>query len=196
MSTDHRTVTKHRDSQRGCRVWVLFAALAASSVCSVGRAEGWTRSTPRSGGGLACGFDELVAGVRCFGPSCERVSILCKKHGYPWHPEDPFGWGPWFSEESTANGTRISYDGGPHWDWWAGGIECSGTRCDNVRVQWRQVFNTGFHFAHDDCIWTQEISEETNDGLYFPEGFYMSGIHCTGSYCDNLSFYICPIEEP
>jgi hypothetical protein len=24
----------------------------------------------------------------------------------------------------------------------------------------------------------------------------MSGIHCTGSYCDNLSFYICPIEEP
>jgi hypothetical protein len=37
------------------------------------------------------------------------------------------------------------------------------------------------------------ISEEGAE-LIFPAGYYAAGLRCTGSYCDNVAFYVCQVD--
>lgn len=67
------------------------------------------------------------------------------------------------------------------------GFDCSGSYCDNVSINCRPVFGHPF----GNSIWTPYFSEEgsTADrrGRCAGPQRWMTGVACSGSYCDNLS---------
>jgi len=48
--------------------------------------------------------------------------------------------------------------------------------------------------AQEDCQFTECFSEETSGGQICPTSYVVTGIKCSGDYCDNLSFY-CEVPK-
>lgn len=44
------------------------------------------------------------------------------------------------------------------------------------------------------CTWTASFSEEGSASERCPSGFVVTGLRCSGSYCDNLSLRCCPYQ--
>jgi hypothetical protein len=101
-------------------------------------------------------------------------------------------WGTSTSEEYPPSACRSSGD-------FVSGFRCSGSHCDNVRVE---CDATGLPVRSR--IWTRQISEEdvssgvcmnVSDGSVrcnnylqiCAETAFITGVSCSGRYCDNLS---------
>lgn len=106
-------------------------------------------------------------------------------------------WDDWVSEENGGPWSMC----GPG-DQAVSGFDCSGSNCDNVRVQCQTM-------PDDITVWNYNFSDwysEENSGIgtWVSEGWYqyddsyshvcnysgesgiMTGIHCDGSYCDDI----------
>ncbi|KIG19276.1 hypothetical protein DB30_03832 [Enhygromyxa salina] len=67
------------------------------------------------------------------------------------------------------------------------GFDCDGSYCDNVSPYCEEVGGTQIGSSY----WTDYFSEEgsgyENEGHCWGSNEWMTGVDCTGSYCDNLS---------
>jgi hypothetical protein len=126
-----------------------------------------------------CQVGDILGGVLCEGDYCDNVTPLCVENipqPFPVRRE----WTPFISEEDPPQ--LCSGNG------FITGLACNGDYCDNISLECT-IFRD-FAPRDEDCFWTGRISEES--GLVnFPAGYYGVGVSCSGSYCDNLSFYLC-----
>jgi hypothetical protein len=106
-------------------------------------------------------------------------------------------WTPYVSEESGGPWAECAYQ-----DLAVSGIQCSGGYCDNVRVRCETLpfdvlmmnYNTSGWFSEENSGY----STTTSEGWYRYDNSYshvcnysgaagiMTGIHCSGSSCDNV----------
>lgn len=46
-----------------------------------------------------------------------------------------------------------------------------------------------------DCYWSDPISDEP-PALGLPYGYFVTGVACYGSYCDDKTFHVCRVQGP
>lgn len=166
-----------------------------------------------------CGTgDEAVSGVRCSGSYCDNVSIRCQP--LPFNLEVSFyHWSQPFSEEGSNIGTTVSH---PHPNRYytdlltqnmhvcnangeAGvvtGFQCdSGSYCDNIQLEcatpgaW--VGDTFEPARFTACSWSDYYSEEDPWFAYgATSNFWITGVECANSYCDDKRYHICTMAPP
>ena len=123
--------------------------------------------------------DALVTGFKCRGSFCDDVRLRCKnpstskEHTYSY-------WTNKFSEESGDVKCAKNH--------FVTGVACAGHFCDNLSM--RCTYKPG-RGSSTDCDWTSLLSEEAGGTDYFRNGYYLRGMRCHGSYCDNKKFFIC-----
>lgn len=92
----------------------------------------------------------------------------------------------WISEESASS--SVTCDSGLS----AYGIECSGDYCDHVRLY---CSSEGFPtLATSGSSWTAYASEE-GGSVSCPANAVVTGIRCSGDYCDNISLECTPVSS-
>jgi hypothetical protein len=124
-----------------------------------------------------CRVGDVLGGVLCEDDYCDNVSPLCVQ---TWLSPIRREWTPFFSEEDPAE--FCSGNG------FITGLACNDSYCDNMSLECT-IFRD-FAPQGEDCLWSGRISEESGR-VSFPGGYYAVGLSCSGSYCDNLNFYIC-----
>ncbi|RKG82298.1 hypothetical protein D7W82_26900 [Corallococcus sp. CA049B] len=70
---------------------------------------------------------------------------------------------------------------------------CSGTGCDNVSMSCRDIPSSAVVGSK---AWTAAFSEETSTPTVCPSGSWVTGVSCTGGYCDNVSLECTKITGP
>lgn len=177
----------------------------------------WTRwvSEENNGPPSRCsGQWSAAAGFGCSGGWCDNVRLLCydlpdgvwlaKRYG-----TTQTYWTSWFSEEGKGNGYDTygdgwypyrsnKYDEVCHADGAAGvvvGIRCSGSSCDNIKLQCAVPVNSrGYPAKMTACEWRGWVSEEQGSLEFLKENLYITGVSCRGSSCDDKKFYVCSIK--
>jgi hypothetical protein len=175
--------------------------------------------------GVMCTFGDGVAGVDCRRSKCDDMSLTCRTLWRTDAPDEVVYtagstlWSPWISEETppktpyqhnghtvvgnvTACETSFGVPYPQHK--YMNGIRASGNysddisiRCDTLLPQW-EINPTS-------CRWTGEVSDNKRcpedpftDGVgycHFAAGEFAVGVRCTGSNCDNMSFYVCKLQR-
>ena len=152
---------------------------------SVGTAEeaatsnNWTPITSDGLAPLACDSGNLMTNVRCTGRYCDNISTYCHTDGIGVAGANT--WTSYFSDEHGENKCKA--------DEWVTSISCTGNYCDNVALQCTKLQSP--YVVHNSCMWTGWVSEEYGGQLNFPPGYYMAGAQCSGSFCDNMRFWVC-----
>lgn len=173
----------------------LYLVPSLLMLCATvpGLAQSVSEETPPA----TCG-NRLVAGITCAGSYCDNVTPIC---GSSRHELYDIRWSAFVSEEGDGTvGCNVSnpFERG---DWPSGepafiaGFACKGSYCDSVALECvalRDAFPGSL--GGDRCRWTDSVSEETPT-LRFPSGFGAIRMRCRGDYCDNKSFFICPIQR-
>ena len=130
-----------------------------------------------------CKADEAVIGVQCSGRYCDSLKVRCAKlKNSPQNIKTETS--NWFSEENPIN-TKD--------DMHVTGIRCSGRYCDNLQITWKRFSDPGLRKTGQ-CYETHSFSEEqgSNGGQCdFLKGYTVSGIKCSGRYCDNKVVRCC-----
>jgi hypothetical protein len=145
-------------------------------------ANQWTVDTSDELPPVKCDNGNLVSEVHCSGRYCDNVRLHCQQPASPvsfTHVDQT----PYFSEE---NGSMTLCPPGE----WVTGITCTGSYCDNISLTCSKI--PGSDTRSLNCRQTGFFSEELGGTLSFPPGFFAVGAQCTGRYCDNMSFEICP----
>lgn len=66
------------------------------------------------------------------------------------------------------------------------GLDCDGGWCDNISLACTQVFGRSV----GTCYWSGYYSEESGP-FQAPGGYYLCGMQCRGSRCDDMRYYYC-----
>lgn len=85
------------------------------------------------------------------------------------------GWTPFTSEEFppiTCDGPSLPAE-----------IHVTGPYADNLRLRCLQ----DSRIVRADSYWTNYFSEEYKGMTYCPRGYWITGLACSGRYCDNVS---------
>lgn len=173
----------------------------------------WTPYVSEEGGGpraLCPGTVEAVRGFDCNGNWCDSVSLSCGLLPYGI-TVGSYHMSPFFSEEDsgvallTSEGWYRHDTDSSHVCNFSGaagvmtGIRCSGSYCDQISVECATptvTFEGVTEFVEvEDCFWTDPISEE-NPPFVAPPGHFITGVDCSGWYCDNKSFHVCRMLGP
>jgi hypothetical protein len=138
-----------------------------------------------------CSSGSFVTGIRCTGSYCDNIKITCTN--LPGAATDGYRWTPWVSEE-----TFPGYCTGPV-PMFIAGFACNGKYCDNISLFCVYLANADL-FKIYRCWTTRSVSEEQGGTLSFQEGssggsgiVVATQMSCSGSYCDNKTFYVCQI---
>ncbi len=138
-----------------------------------------------------CGTDAAGATrAGCSGSYCDNMRLWCGPlpQGFTRIPGN-FWWSPnWISEEAPNNsvGCPVGYV--------MDGLMASGSYSDNVRIR---CSPTTFPPQGVNCKWMPYFSEENGGTQYFDYDVQSLAVgvavavQCGGSYCDNMSYYIC-----
>lgn len=86
-----------------------------------------------------------------------------------------YEWTGWTSEEREP---RVC-----DFDKFQSGFRCSGSYCDNVRLECHNSGITGITNRR----WLSQISEENGGVRFCPWGEFVSGVAASGRYADNIS---------
>jgi hypothetical protein len=161
----------------------------------------WSQLVSEEGNPVtACGGNSGTGGFRCIGSYCDSLSLRCS--GLP--PGTSMNvatsaFTDWFSEENadittiTCGQECVAHalnEGRCPSNSVITALQCAGAYCDWVRVRCTTLA-TG-HVDTSRCVSSGYQSEEQG-GVIFPPGFFATAMDCTGSYCDNSSFRICPV---
>ena len=172
---------------------------------------GWTPWVSEENGGpwtYCVGSNEAARGFFCSGGYCDNVRLYCDVLPFDITVHSYVTSG-FFSEETDGVGTVTSqgwyrYDtDNSHVCNYSGaagvmtGIRCRGGNCDDINIECATPY-TYFDGAYEpveltDCEWTGYVSEE-NSPMYMPVGYFISGVQCQGSKCDNKRFYMCRMQ--
>ena len=159
---------------------LLFGSISALAI---------SEETPPA----SCG-NGLVVGITCQGKYCDNIKPICGKLHYMIYD---IQWSKFVSEEGRAVASCNIPNPFERADWPAGepafitGFSCNGDYCDNVALE---CVALRYDHPGNECKWTSWVSEETPT-LRFPRGFAAIGMKCKGRYCDDKSFFICPIRR-
>ncbi|NMO17843.1 hypothetical protein HPC49_29175 [Pyxidicoccus fallax] len=142
----------------------------------------WTAFTSEESPPVSCIGARLVAGVACTGRFCDNVAIDCVAlSGLVLRSSSSST--PFFSEEGTHEGVCSGNE-------WMVGLQCHGDFCDNISLRCQDT-----NMRPVDCMWTtNQMSEENSPfqvGSIGRPGFFIRGMRCFGSNCDNKTFNIC-----
>ncbi|MFV8754304.1 hypothetical protein ACNOYE_27480 [Nannocystaceae bacterium ST9] len=191
-------------------VWGLCAAPFVLST-TAHATPGWTPWVSEENGGPStiCGpSTEAARGFDCDGGYCDDVRVYCDTLPFGITVSD-WKFSGFFSEEDSGFGTVTSegwyrYDNSySHVCYYSGaagimtGIRCSGSNCDNISVECG-IPQTHFGgvaapVEYRDCYWTDYVSEEDAALMLYDEEF-ITGVECSGSYCDDKRFYVCSVQ--
>jgi hypothetical protein len=189
----------------------LSLALAAGSLASNAHAAYWTNWVSEENGGPATycyTWSEGASGFGCSGSYCDNVRVYCDTlpFGDRLDPSTDY-WTRYFSEEDSGIGTGYSVGWYP-WDgdnfkvceptWTAGimsGVKCSGRYCDSISIECTVPLKSNGTRAYlTNCGWTGWYSEEQGS-VTFGYNRFITGVQCSGSYCDNKSYYVCSLQQ-
>lgn len=126
-----------------------------------------------------------IAGIECSGSYCDNKRLVVVREGTSKPVLDSRYWTSWISEEKPSSTNCPS-------DMIVNEIQCSGKFCDNLRLQCGRL-------ASDYRVITSNIqvvdwfSEEQGERLC-NDGYYLWGIECRGSYCDDLKLKCARVE--
>lgn len=158
----------------------LSAAQSSTAMCT------WTPSVSEELPPRSCGSGMAVAGLRCHGGYCDNMSLYCCAYGGtpPAGPSDPI-WSPWISEEGPTNSYRRNN--------FVVGLRCRGAYCDEVSLSYNATQESK---KPSTCYSTNYFSEEgpTPYRTCAP-GYFVSGLSCRGSYCDDVQLECCQAQE-
>lgn len=141
--------------------------------------------------------NKLVTGLTCTGRYCDNLTPIC---GNSSHEIYDVRWSAYVSEEGRAVASCNVSNPWERGDWPSGepafitGFACKGRYCDNVALECvalKDAFPESL--GGGSCRWTGWVSEETPT-LRFPQGFAAISMKCRGRYCDDLSFFVCPVR--
>ena len=127
-----------------------------------------------------CRNGYAVKGVRCGGGWCDNKRLQCCRYTGGTDRQAQFQWSRRFSEEGPENYaiTRSGY---------VAGLSCYGRRCDDLMMNF--LYSPAMRNSGR-CRFMPPFSEE--QGLRScPGQAFVSGIRCSGGWCDNLSLYCC-----
>lgn len=189
--TDHSGELQGGTLVRARRGWRATLAKAAAALAatlpfvtpSIARADYWTGWFSEEDPPGICAGGHLIGGVRCRNPYCDDMSLYCVSAGI--RRVGNTYWAPGISEEQPN--TTFVCPGNEY----VTGIDCYSGYCNEVSLQCADIVEP--RPATTDCHWTGWLSEEGGGELRFSAGYYMAGAQCSGSYCDNMRFYICRV---
>mmetsp|Transcript_115273 Transcript_115273/g.209832 ORF Transcript_115273/g.209832 Transcript_115273/m.209832 type:complete len:494 (+) Transcript_115273:79-1560(+) len=125
--------------------------------------------------------DSPITAVRCKGHQCEELGFY-QATGSDVTSSTSY-WTSAFSEEGSGTG-RCQHN------YVATGIQCSGGHCDNKILKCSHINLAKYASKSGDFI-SETFSEEgSHMGMCRPDGYYLTGMICSGSNCDNLQL-IC-----
>lgn len=194
---------------------IVVVAAAVGIPATVAAAVSWTAWVSEEGGGpwAYCGpSNEAASGFQCSGSYCDDVRMKCETMPYGitvtgYHASATF------SEENNGIGTVTSegwyrYDNSYsevcNYSGSAGivtGVRCTGSNCDNITLEcatpMTHVEGVAEPAQLTNCAWTGWFSEE-QAAMQYATGAnkWITGVACSGSYCDNKSFYVCSLAAP
>lgn len=196
--------------------WSLSFAFALACFAAPAQAFlYWTPWVSEEGGGPATvctAWNEGAVGFGCSGSHCDKVRLLCETMPYNIQAEIATDyWTGYFSEEDSGVSRRYSVGWYPydrdnyevcHKTSTAGvvnGIRCKGRFCDNIALECgRPVkYKNGLVYAArmHQCAWSGWYSEEQGSHD-FGWNRYITGVQCSGRYCDNKRFFVCSLQDP
>ena len=146
----------------------------------------WTEFFSEEGTASAsCSNTEVLVGMGCRGAFCDEIQLHClplsENLTIISTQESPS-----FSEEQggvTADNQYIDT------------VRCSGRYCDNLQITWK-TFSEENPKKGDSCYETAIFTDSANVtesqmSCLYTEGFTVSGISCSGRFCDNKSLRCC-----
>jgi len=172
----------------------------------------WTPWVSEEKGGpptYCSSWNEGAVGFACRGKYCDDVRLLCETFPYNitlTHLTN--GWTSYFSEEDSGIGSWVShgwypYDGDNYkvcrrtnTGGVVQGIRCKGGYCDDISLECsvpiRWVGGAQDPASMTNCAWSGWYSEEQGH-VDFGWNRYITGVECSGSYCDRKRFYVCSV---
>jgi hypothetical protein len=192
---------------------LLVAAvfLAISGVSAISNAQVPTEWSPwisdeggSAGGWASCNYvAQGINGFACRGPYCDDISVLCAPMPHATRLGQSLP--PPFSEEWDGivtfrsgwyNQDQQNYEvcnWGTPTPGVVGGVSCTGAYCDNIWLECNTPSgNPNPTFSN--CAWTSSWFSEEQGAVLFGTNRFLSGIWCSGAYCDNKKFYVCKMS--
>jgi len=170
---------------------------AGSGEAIVSRSEAlvnaWTPwfsdDTPGSNGAYCTPWTDqsAITGAACSGSYCDNMRLYCGALPAGFSRTGGSGWvSPTFSDENPAGAScpvgYVMY-----------GMQAFGSYADNLQI-W--CASATFPSQGVNCKWMPFFSEEQGTQYFdYSSQSYAKAVaiaaKCSGSYCDNLSFYVC-----
>lgn len=142
-------------------------------------------------GGYSGRMNGPIRAIKCSGGYCDNKRLVAVQHGYKKAvvPSNNPYWTSWFSQEGKkdARNKRTCPD-----DMVVNQIQCKGAYCDKMRLGCG-VMASGYRVSHEHTMETGFFSEEQGEEQC-DDGYYIYGIECSGSYCDNIKLYCARIQ--
>jgi hypothetical protein len=156
---------------------------------------GWTPFvSEEQAQGTTCGEDgNFVTAAKCRGDNCDDMSLYCSPSPAGL-TTTPANWTTFISEEAPTKSLTCDSNSSAIGDLAISsvidGIRATGSYADNVSVHCANL-PSGHQLSA--CEWTPYFSEEAGTQV-FPAGKVAAGIRCRGSYCDDLSYFVCAVN--
>ena len=139
----------------------------------------------------SCPQDTFLRKLTCTGSHCDNVSTECAamkglKFGKTAALTDQISDANFKTTGFCPNGTVAT------------GFSCRNSDCAIVTLECRDVVDekgTAQKFAdkaEQGCVFTPNFSEEGVNTQSCANNFYVRGLSCSGSNCDNMNLYCCP----
>jgi len=182
-------------------MWILGCSAADNTGEASGEAtvestdqavvNGWIGPVSEEAGknSATCGSAGVGATAAfCSGAYCDDMYLFCGSlpRGFATTGVDG-GWTPYVSDENNSPAALCG--AGNIVD----GIRATGSYADNVSIH---CTSANFPTQGTNCAWTPWFSEEQGQQnfkatLYGRFTAVARGVKCSGSYCDNMSYFVC-----
>ena len=156
---------------------------------------GWTPwVSDEQPAGTTCGNDPTAAtAIACSGSYCDNMRLFCGTLPPGFVKGRAVGWSNYVSEEGGGPAVGCVWEGPNMPVGVIDGIRATGSFSDNISIQCSVLTPPP---QGVNCAWSPWFSEEQgqmNFDVSFESraGALAMAVRCSGSYCDNMSFYVC-----
>lgn len=143
----------------------------------------WSKPVSEEDGGmLELELGQYIAGIQCQGRYCDNKRAYTCMSGDKWTA---------YSSEENQESPKALCDYAEI----VRGFACKGRYCDNIAVKCDYEKRTVIDDPEE--YWSPFYSEELKQGnlLICPDGSFISGINCSGRYCDAISLHCTEVTS-
>lgn len=183
--TTNRAVFKRTIQLLGLLTVILVASKAHAATGWLGPIsdESWKNQ------GICGGNNVGITAAECVGRYCDDMYFDCENITAGRTYSTSGYWSAYFSDEGQGTAYCQSGGQGSAVNGLITGVKASGSYSDNISVLCNTLVSPAVLTG---CHWTGWFSEEQGL-LEFGPGEFAAGARCSGSYCDNMSFYVCGV---